>query len=67
MAERCCRRKPAPAGEPPQERADDGGGLPCHVPAEWRPEYEAQLEAAQRFAEERSGEIKAVIWRGLGP
>ena len=39
----------------------------ANMPAEWRPEYEAQLEAAQRFAEERSGEIKAVIWRGLGP
>jgi len=38
----------------------------ANMPAEWRPEYEAQLEAAQRFAEERSGDIKAVIWRGLG-
>jgi flavin reductase (DIM6/NTAB) family NADH-FMN oxidoreductase RutF len=37
----------------------------ANMPAEWRPEYEAQLEAAQRFAEARSGDIKAVIWRGL--
>lgn len=38
----------------------------ANMPPEWRPEYEAHLRTAQRFAEERSGDIKAVIWRGLG-
>ena len=37
----------------------------ANLPPEWRPEYEAQLEAAQRFAEERSRDIKPVTWRGL--
>jgi flavin reductase (DIM6/NTAB) family NADH-FMN oxidoreductase RutF len=38
----------------------------ANIPPEWRPEYEAQLKAAQRFAEERSRDIKAVTWRGRG-
>jgi flavin reductase (DIM6/NTAB) family NADH-FMN oxidoreductase RutF len=32
---------------------------------EWRPEYEALLKAAQRFAEETSRDVKPVIWKGL--
>jgi flavin reductase (DIM6/NTAB) family NADH-FMN oxidoreductase RutF len=39
----------------------------AHMPDEWRTEYEAGLEAAQRFAEERSRTIRAVVWRGLKP
>jgi flavin reductase (DIM6/NTAB) family NADH-FMN oxidoreductase RutF len=35
------------------------------LPAEWRKEYEAALATAQRFAEERSRKIRAVVWRGL--
>jgi flavin reductase (DIM6/NTAB) family NADH-FMN oxidoreductase RutF len=35
------------------------------MPAAWRADYEALLQAAQRFAVERSREIKPVIWRGL--
>jgi flavin reductase (DIM6/NTAB) family NADH-FMN oxidoreductase RutF len=38
----------------------------ANMPPTWRPEYEAQLKAAQRFAEERSRDIQPVIWRGLG-
>jgi flavin reductase (DIM6/NTAB) family NADH-FMN oxidoreductase RutF len=37
----------------------------AHMPAAWRAEYAARLEAAQRFAEERSRDIRAVVWRGL--
>ncbi len=37
----------------------------ANMPPEWRPEYEALLEAAQRFAEDRSRDIKPVVWRGL--
>ncbi len=38
------------------------------MPAEWRPEYEVLLEAAQHYAEERSREIRPVVWPGLsGP
>lgn len=37
----------------------------ANMPPEWRPEYEALLRAAQRFAEERSRDIKPVAWRGL--
>jgi flavin reductase (DIM6/NTAB) family NADH-FMN oxidoreductase RutF len=35
------------------------------MPAAWRVEYETLLEAAQRFAVERSRDIKPVIWKGL--
>ena len=37
----------------------------ANMPAEWRKEYQAGLETAQRFAEERSHKIRAVVWRGL--
>lgn len=37
----------------------------AHLPAEWRTEYEAGLATAQRFAEQRSREVRAVVWRGL--
>ena len=37
----------------------------ANIPAGWRAEYEAQLAAAQRFAEERSRAIRPVIWRDL--
>ena len=36
-----------------------------HMLPAWRQEYETHLEAAQRFAAERSRPIKAVIWRDL--
>jgi flavin reductase (DIM6/NTAB) family NADH-FMN oxidoreductase RutF len=39
----------------------------ANMPAEWRKEYDALLETAQRFAVERSRNIRAVIWRGLKP
>ncbi len=39
----------------------------ANMPPEWRPQYEAQLAAAQRFAEERSRDIRAVTWRALRP
>lgn len=35
------------------------------MPAAWRADYAALLQAAQRFAVERSRDIKPVIWRGL--
>ena len=37
----------------------------ANMPPAWRPEYEALLTAAQRFAAERSRDIKPVIWKGL--
>jgi len=37
----------------------------ANMPAEWRKEYQAGLETAQRFAEERSRKIVPVVWRGL--
>ncbi len=38
-----------------------------HMPAAWRKEYEDLLAAAQRFAAERSRDIRAVTWKGLRP
>jgi flavin reductase (DIM6/NTAB) family NADH-FMN oxidoreductase RutF len=37
----------------------------ANMPAEWKKEYEAGLETAQRFAEAKSREIAPVVWRGL--
>ncbi len=37
----------------------------ANMPPAWRPEYEALLKAAQRFAEQRSRDIKPIVWRGL--
>ena len=37
----------------------------ANMPESWRQEYEELLAAAQRYAEQRSRDIKAVIWRGL--
>jgi flavin reductase (DIM6/NTAB) family NADH-FMN oxidoreductase RutF len=35
------------------------------MPDAWRKDYEEHLRTAQRFAEERSRGIRAVVWRGL--
>jgi len=32
----------------------------------WRKDYEEHLQAAQEFAAERSRDVRAVVWRGLG-
>jgi flavin reductase (DIM6/NTAB) family NADH-FMN oxidoreductase RutF len=37
----------------------------AHMPPEWREDYEALLEAAQRFAAERSHHITPVVWKTL--
>ena len=37
----------------------------ANMPAGWRKDYEDHLAAAQRFAEERSRDIRAVVWKGL--
>ncbi len=39
----------------------------AHMPAEWRKEYEALLQAAQRSAEAGARDIKPVVWPGLAP
>jgi len=39
----------------------------AHMPAEWRQEYEAQLQAAQRVAASQSRDIRAVTWKELPP
>ena len=36
-----------------------------HMPAGWRKDYEDHLKEAQRFAEQRSRDIRAVVWKGL--
>lgn len=37
----------------------------ANMPAAWRREYEELLRTAQRHAEERSRDIRAVVWRDL--
>ena len=35
----------------------------ANMPAEWRSEYEAKLQDAQRFADELSRHIKPIVWK----
>ena len=37
----------------------------AHMPSDWRKTYEALLQAAQRFAEQHSRNIRAVTWPGV--
>ena len=37
----------------------------ANLPAAWKPEYLELLAAAQRFALERSGDIRPLVWRGV--
>jgi flavin reductase (DIM6/NTAB) family NADH-FMN oxidoreductase RutF len=39
----------------------------ANMPPTWRSDYEALLKKAQRFAEERSRDIRPIVWRGLEP
>jgi len=55
------------AGQAPRGEVMTAAYFRAHMPAEWRPEYEALLQAAQRSAEAKSRDIKAVVWRGLAP
>jgi flavin reductase (DIM6/NTAB) family NADH-FMN oxidoreductase RutF len=40
------------------------GHFRANLPAAWKQDYEAHLQAAQRFAEERSRDIRPVVWKG---
>jgi flavin reductase (DIM6/NTAB) family NADH-FMN oxidoreductase RutF len=53
------------AGTAPRGEVMTAGYFRANMPAAWHKEYEAGLEAAQRFAEERSRHIVPVVWRGL--
>lgn len=53
------------AGRAPRGEVMTAAHFRAHMPPEWRKEYEAGLETAQRFAEERSREIRSVVWKGL--
>jgi len=44
---------------------DTAAHFRANMPPAWRPEYEALLKAPQRFAEQRSRDIKPIVWRGL--
>ena len=53
------------AGAAPRGEVMTAGYFRAHMPAEWHKDYEEHLKAAQRFAEERSRDIRAVVWKGL--
>lgn len=55
------------AGNAPQGDVMTAAHFRTNMPPEWRKEYAAGLEAAQRFAAERSRQIVPVVWRGLKP
>lgn len=39
----------------------------ANLPVSWRSEYQELLAAAQRFALERSGDLRAITWQGVKP
>jgi flavin reductase (DIM6/NTAB) family NADH-FMN oxidoreductase RutF len=49
----------------PQGEVMTAGYFRANLPAEWKPDYERQLKAAQAFALARSRDVKPVIWPGL--
>ena len=49
----------APSGE-----VMTAGFFRANMPAAWRKDYEGHLQTAQRFAEERSRDIRTVEWKG---
>ena len=55
------------AGKQAQGEVMTAAHFRANMPAEWRKEYQAGLEVAQRFALERSQHIVPVVWRGLKP
>jgi flavin reductase (DIM6/NTAB) family NADH-FMN oxidoreductase RutF len=53
------------AGAAPRGEVMAAAYFRANLPAEWRQEYEAGLEAAQRFAERKSRDIQPIAWRGV--
>src|SRR2546428_719581 len=51
----------------PRGEVMGGGGGGANMPEAWRKEYEELLATAQRYAEQRSRDIRAVTWKGLAP
>ena len=53
------------AADSPQGEVMTATYFRANLPESWRTEYQDQLAAAQRFARERSGDLRAMTWRGL--
>jgi len=53
------------AGSAPTGEVLTAAYFRANLPAEWREEFERGLEKAQKFAEERSGEIRPLVWKGF--
>jgi flavin reductase (DIM6/NTAB) family NADH-FMN oxidoreductase RutF len=53
------------AAAAPRGEIMTAGYFRANLPAAWRKDYEDHLKAAQEFAEQRSRDIRAVVWRGL--
>jgi flavin reductase (DIM6/NTAB) family NADH-FMN oxidoreductase RutF len=51
------------AGSSAKGEVMTAGYFRANLPPDWKKEYEKGLEVAQKFAETRSREIKAVVWR----
>jgi flavin reductase (DIM6/NTAB) family NADH-FMN oxidoreductase RutF len=54
-------------GADPAARGDvmTAGYFRANLPPAWRKDYEEHLKAAQDFAEQRSRDIRPVVWKGL--
>src|SRR6266853_4472027 len=52
------------AAAAPRGEIMTAGYFRAHLPAAWRKDYDDHLHAAQAFAEQRSRDIRVVVWRG---
>jgi hypothetical protein len=41
------------------------GWMRANIPDEWKESYLSRLQVAQDWARERSGDVRAVVWRDL--
>ena len=53
------------AGRGPRGEVMTAAHFRANMPAAWRKDYEQHLLVAQRFAEERSRDIRPVVWKGV--
>ena len=61
----CFLGEVAELGRGPGKEILTPGYMRANLPEEWHETYLTKLDAAQDWARERSGGVRAVIWRGL--
>ena len=64
----CFLGEVADLGRGPGKELMSPGWMRANIPDEWKESYLSKLQVAQDWARERSGDVRAVVWKGLaGP